>query len=35
MKLLLDTHIWIWYLSGNPHLSENLQSVISEETTEL
>jgi PIN domain nuclease of toxin-antitoxin system len=35
MKLLLDTHIWIWYLSGNPRLSETLQFVISEETTEL
>lgn len=35
MKLLLDTHIWIWYLLGNPRLSETLQEAISEETNEL
>jgi PIN domain nuclease of toxin-antitoxin system len=35
MKLLLDTHIWIWYLSGNSRLSETLQTIIYDETTEL
>jgi PIN domain nuclease of toxin-antitoxin system len=35
VKLLLDTHIWIWYLLGNPRLSETLQKIISEETDEL
>ncbi|MEA5595082.1 type II toxin-antitoxin system VapC family toxin [Rivularia sp. UHCC 0363] len=35
MKLLLDTHIWLWYLLGNEHLSTNLKTVIVEETTEL
>jgi PIN domain nuclease of toxin-antitoxin system len=35
MKLLLDTHIWIWYLSGNPSLSATLQIAISEDTNEL
>jgi PIN domain nuclease of toxin-antitoxin system len=35
MKLLLDTHIWIWYLLGDLHLSENLQQVISDEINEL
>jgi PIN domain nuclease of toxin-antitoxin system len=35
MKLLLDTHIWIWYLSGNPNLSATLQIAISEDTNEL
>lgn len=35
MKLLLDTHIWLWYLLGDKRLSTNLQSVIAEETTEL
>ncbi|WP_336622304.1 PIN domain-containing protein [Chlorogloeopsis sp. ULAP01] len=35
MKLLLDTHIWIWYLLGDLHLSENLQKVISDEINEL
>ncbi len=35
MKLLLDTHIWLWYLLGDERLSTNLQTVIAEETTEL
>ena len=35
MKLLLDTHIWLWYLLGDKRLSTNLQNVISEEKTEL
>lgn len=35
MKLLLDTHIWLWYLLGDKRLSTNLQTVIPEETTEL
>ena len=35
MKLLLDTHIWLWYLLGDKRLSTNLQTVIAEETTEL
>jgi PIN domain nuclease of toxin-antitoxin system len=35
MKLLLDTHVWIWYLSGNPRLSSTLQIAIAEETSEL
>lgn len=35
MKLLLDTHIWLWYALGNPQLSENLRSTIASDTTEL
>ena len=35
MKLLLDTHIWLWYLLGNPKLSIELQQLINAETTEL
>ena len=35
MKLLLDTHIWLWYLLGNPKLSIELQQFINAETTEL
>lgn len=35
MKLLLDTHIWLWYLLGDERLSTNLQTLIAEETTEL
>lgn len=35
MKLLLDTHIWLWYALGDPQLSENLRSTIASDTTEL
>jgi PIN domain nuclease of toxin-antitoxin system len=35
VKLLLDTHIWLWYLLGDERLSTNLQTVIAEETNEL
>jgi len=35
VKLLLDTHIWLWYALGNPQLSENLRSKIASDTTEL
>jgi PIN domain nuclease of toxin-antitoxin system len=35
MKLLLDTHIWIWYLLGDTRLSENIQTAISDEINEL
>jgi PIN domain nuclease of toxin-antitoxin system len=35
MKLLLDTHIWIWYLLGDIRISENIQKAISNEINEL
>ncbi len=35
MKLLLDTHIWIWYLLGNERLSETLRGVIADENNKL
>lgn len=35
MKLLLDTHIWLWYALGDPQLSNNLQQAIALDTTEL
>ena len=35
IKLLLDTHIWIWYALGNSQLSENLRTLIASDTTEL
>lgn len=35
VKLLLDTHIWLWYLLGNEHLSPGLQTTIAAATTEL
>ena len=35
MKLLLDTHIWIWYLASNPRLSQTLIKTIEDETNQL
>ena len=35
MKLLLDTHIWLWYLQGNDRLSDNLQQILKSPDTEL
>lgn len=35
VKLLLDTHIWLWYLLGNERLSPQLQTIIAAATTEL
>ncbi|MCU0543149.1 MAG: PIN domain-containing protein [Oscillatoriaceae cyanobacterium Prado104] len=35
MKLLLDTHIWLWYLLGDQRLSLQLQTAISDPNTEL
>jgi PIN domain nuclease of toxin-antitoxin system len=35
MKLLLDTHIWIWYLFDNPQLSQNLRTAIADPANEL
>ena len=35
LKLLLDTHIWLWYLFGDNKLSTNLQTIIASEKNEL
>ncbi|BAZ25532.1 hypothetical protein NIES4073_64370 [Kalymmatonema gypsitolerans NIES-4073] len=35
VKLLLDTHIWLWFLLGNERLSTQLQTTIAAATTEL
>jgi PIN domain nuclease of toxin-antitoxin system len=35
VKLLLDTHIWLWYALGDPKLSDNLRVIIAVDTTEL
>jgi PIN domain nuclease of toxin-antitoxin system len=35
MKLLLDTHIWLWYGLENPKLSQNLQTAIADSDNEL
>ena len=29
-RLLLDTHIWLWYIAGSADLPESLQSVLDE-----
>ena len=35
MKLLLDTHIWLGYLLGDPRQSLQLQRAIADPNTEL
>ena len=35
MKILLDTHIWLWYLLGSPKLSPTLQIEIRNSSNEL
>jgi PIN domain nuclease of toxin-antitoxin system len=35
MKLLLDTHIWLWYALGEAKLSENLRRAIADPSNEL
>lgn len=35
MKLLLDTHIWLWYTLGDDQLSDTLKSLIPQTDTEL
>ena len=35
LRILLDTHIWLWYLLGDNKLSTNLQKVIASEKNEL
>lgn len=35
MKLLLDTHIWLWYALGDAQLSDTLRSLIPNMDTEL
>ena len=35
MKLLLDTHIWLWYLLGNSRLSLQLQTAIANSSNEI
>ncbi len=35
MKVLLDTHIWLWYLLGDEQLSENLKEIIQDCNNEL
>jgi PIN domain nuclease of toxin-antitoxin system len=35
MKILLDTHIWLWYLLEDPKLSKNLQVIIADSSNEI
>jgi PIN domain nuclease of toxin-antitoxin system len=35
VKYLLDTHIFIWWITDNPKLSPNVRNVISEEVNDL
>lgn len=35
MKILLDTHIWLWYLQGNKKLSSELQEIITDKNNDL
>jgi PIN domain nuclease of toxin-antitoxin system len=35
VKLLLDTHIWLWYALGNPKLSDDLRMAIASDNNEL
>jgi len=35
VKLLLDTHIWLWYLLGNSRLSLQLQTAIANSSNEI
>ena len=35
MKLLLDTHIWLWYSLEDAQLSTTLQTLIAQDDTEL
>lgn len=35
MELLLDTHVWIWYLLADPRLSPRHRQIIEDRETEL
>lgn len=35
MRILLDTHIWLWYLFDDPQLSQNLKAAIANSDNEL
>ena len=35
MKILLDTHIWLWYSLVNPKLNQTLKSAIENPDNEL
>ena len=35
MKVLLDTHVWLWYLLGDDRLSLTHRNIIDDETVDL
>lgn len=35
MKLLLDTHIFLWYISGDHHLPKDLKDIIQDSVNEV
>lgn len=35
MKILLDTHVWIWHLEGNPKLSVTLKTILDNQENSL
>ena len=35
MKVLLDTHVWLWYLLGDDNLSQAQRNIIEDEDTDL
>jgi len=35
MKLLLDTHIFLWYISGDHHLQKSLKDIIQDSANEV
>lgn len=35
MKVLLDTHVWLWYLLGDPRLSRTHRTLMEDDSTDL
>ena len=35
MKLLLDTHLFLWFVNDNPRLSEHLKNLIEDENNDI
>ena len=35
MKVLLDTHVWLWYLLGDDRLSQSYRNIIDDESVGL
>ncbi len=35
MRVLLDTHIWIWNLAGSERLPDGFRTILSEEASEV